>query len=317
MDRSRLALLALAVILLVAGAALSRCSETAEEAPEGGERALLKQPPKPKVVYPRDAFRRARKPSERKEQAAKLAKAAADPIQRAMATPGGGTVFVEVNAIRHSKLASALLRCREAEATESLRAMKEMLGIDPLEEVDRVAIHEDLIAVSGFFEELKMPDGVETAGEYGDGASMFKLPNPESADGAPMHLAKLGDGLLVLGETEADVRAAVDRAEGRGEPAQPMAPHLVRGSEIYGRFGPELLAELLGNAAGADPLVQTVQQVVTGMALMRQQAKNDGVDELAALLAEARVLPQKDGAFGVDVAVPGDLILDALDCPRD
>jgi hypothetical protein len=346
MDKRRLAMLAAAAALLVLAALFSRGADQPSEAARAAQQASEERP---KVRYPRDNRRFPPKrvvkaPADQPQPRT----AATDPIQNAMAMPNGGAVFVEVNAIRHSDIVQKLLRCREADASQNLDFMRDELGIDPLEDVDRVALHEDLIAVSGYFDELKLPDEVVRDGAYGDNAELFTLPNPDEP-GETMHLGKMGDGLLVMGENEDDVKAAVDRAEGRGEPAQPLPPHMVRGSEVYGRFGGDLVRELLGGAKNPNPMVQRAAEIITEgtvrvlvddhlslsldletsneqegedlakalagvIAATRAQAESAGEDDVAALLKQARVLPGKGGEFGVDFAVPGDLILEAMEC---
>lgn len=344
--RARLALLGVAIALLALGVIFSRW----QSEPTANAEVMT---PAARVEYPRDQRRLPPRPQEKvvevKTPEGRLVRTAAtDPIQNAMALPGGGTVFVEVNAIRHSDLVKKVLRCREEEAMRNLDLMRDELGVDLLEDVDRVAVHEDLIAVSGFFDELKLPDEVVEQGDYGDAGKLFTLPHPDDED-KQMHLARLGNGLLVLGDTEADVTAAIDRAEGRGEKVDPLPPEIVRGSEVYGRFAGDMLKQLLGDAPGANPMVKRASEIVTdgtvrllvddhvalsldlettseeegkdlsvalggALALMRQQAEAQGNTEAAALLKQARVLPGKDGSFGVDLAVPGDVILDLLDC---
>lgn len=353
MKRSRVVILVLAVALLVVSAVLTRLSDEAER-PEGEATAKAEAKERAAgVVFPRD--RRARPPTpppptttgapaapERKE-------AASDPIQRAMAFPGGGAVFVEVNAIRHSPLVERILACRKDEAMGGMRQMKEQLGVDPLEDVDRMALHEKVFAASGFFDELKLPPEAGEPEAYGDGAQLYRVTNPDDPEGPTTVLGQVGNGLLLLGEDEAEVKAAIDRAEGRGE-AGPGLPLEVTRNEVYGRFGPELLTELLGGAgAGADPLIARVSEIVTdgtvrilvddavsmsldletpdatagedlakaiggALAGARAQAESEGKADLAALLDRARVLRQEDGKFGIDVAVPGDVILDAMGC---
>jgi hypothetical protein len=350
MDKRRIGLLAAAVVLLALAAWFSRSADQQADA-EGGD-APAAEPP-PKVRYPRDSRRLQPPPRapDTKAPSKPVQEATTDPIQNAMALPGGGAVFVEVNAIRHSDLVQKLLRCREADASQALDFMRDELGIDPLEDVDRAALHQDLIAVSGFFEELRLPPEAQDQGRYGDGAELFELNNPDTPDQS-MHLAKLGDGLLVMGEDLDKVKAAVDRAEGRGPTIEPLPPHLVRGSEIYGRFGGDLVRDLLGPGQERNPIVARAAEIITEgtvrvlvddhlslsldlettsaeegedlakalaglMAATRQQAETAGEADVAALLKQARVLPGKAGEFGVDFAVPGDMLLDALGCGED
>lgn len=352
MKQNRVVILLVAVVLLVVGALLSRCSDEAER-PEG--EAMAKAEAKERaaeVVFPRDrrATRRAPPPPAKPgEPAPQRREAFGDPIQRAMAFPDGGAVFVEVNAIRHSPLVERILACRKDEATDGMRQMKETLGIDPLEDVDRMALHDKVFAVSGFFDELKLPSEAGEPEAYGDGAQLYRMPNPDDPEGGTTVFGRVGEGLLLLGEDEAEVKAAIDRAEGRGETGAGL-PLDVTQSEVYGRFGPELLTELLGNGSGgADPLVARVSEIVTdgtvrilvddavsmsldletndaeagedlskaiggALAGARAKAESEGNADLAALLDRARVLKQEDGRFGIDVAVPGDVILDAMGC---
>lgn len=350
MKRARLLILLVAVALLVGAALLSRCSDEGEGSEDKKAAAASAKERAAKVVFPRD-----RRPTDRRPPAAlppgtpppRHPEAAGDPIQRAMALPDGGAVFVEVNAIRHSELVERLLACRKDEATDGMRQMKEQLGIDPLEDVDRMALHKELFAVSGYFEDLKLPPASGEPEAYGDGAQLFRVPRPEDPERVTV-LGKVGDGLLVLGDDEAQVKAAIDRAEGRAASGPAPSFEASKGSEVYGHFGPALLAELLGGA-GADPLVARVSEIVTdgtvrmlvddavsmsldfatedpeagkdlakalggALAGVRAQAVREGREDLAALLERARVLPQEDGSFGIDLAVPGEAVLEAMGC---
>jgi hypothetical protein len=351
MKNKRTLLIALAALLFGVAAWMSRCADEAEApaAAAGADKADQE------VVYPRqtgDGRALPPRPSPVPE-GVKTRPAAKDPILDAMAGPGGGAVFVEVNAIRHSDLVETLLRCREADLARGLDVVKDDLGIDPLEDVDRVAVQDEVLGISGFFDELKVPDSFGEPEAYGDDTDIFRMPVPDGGlpDGAPTHFARVGDGLLLLGDDEASLHAAVDRAEGRA-PTEGRVPDHLTSSEIYGRFGSELLQGLLASGAARDPLVARVQEIVTAgnvrvlvddhvsmsldletrdtaegedlakalggaLSVARQRAKSDGQDELAELLSQARVLPEPDGRFGVDVAVPGDLLLRLAGCAED
>ncbi len=353
MKRNRIVLLIVAALLIAAGVLSSRCADEAK-APADKEARAEAQQRAERVVFPRDARARRRPPpaaapagrSERRREPS------ADPIQRAMAFPDGGAVFIEVNAIRHSELVERLLACRQGDAADAMRRFQDELGIDPLEDVDRMALHNDVFAASGFFEELKLPGEVAAPEAYGDETRIYRLPNVDDPSQPAAVVARVGDGLLLLGEDEAQVKAAVDRAEGRGGDDVKALPPDVTGTEIYGRFGPELLAELLGGPEGAppNPLVQRVTEIVTdgtvrvlvddavsmsldletrdeqagedlakavggALAGARQRAEIAGDEELAALLDKARVLKQENGRFGIDIAVPGETVLEAMGCP--
>lgn len=349
--KKRAPFLVLAGVLLALGVLFSRWTDVASAPESKGEVALAREKAKA-VVYPRDtnASRRAalRAKSEQPSRPPRR-EAVHDPIQRAMNVPGGGAVFVEVNAIRHSELVERLLRCRGEEAGGELERMRDELGIDPLEDLDRVAMHQDVLAASGFLGDLKLPPAAGEALPYGDGAQLYEWPTGDEEQGGTAYLGRVGEDLLILAKSADDVKAAVDRVEGRGPPPEPLPAHLT-GSEIYGRIGPELIQSLSG--PGSDPLFGKLEELVEGgtarvlvdehvsvsldfeakspedaddlakalggaLAAVRQQAKGKGDEELAALLEQARVLPQGGGRFGVDVAVPGDLILKGMGCGPD
>lgn len=351
MKRNRVLILLVSAVLLVGAAVLSRCADKSE-GPADPKAAAARERAE-KVVFPRERRAITRRPPAATEGRTppRHREASADPIQRAMSLPDGGSIFVEVNAIRHSELVERLLACRKDDASQGMRQMKEQLGIDPLEDVDRMALHKDLFAVSGYFDDLKLPPGAGEPEAYGDGAQLYRMPSPDDPEGVT-YLAKVGGGLLVLGENEDAVKAAIDRAEGRASASAPPPLELSKGSEVYGQFGPQLLGELLGGPLAGDPLLARVSEIVTdgtvrmlvddavsmsldfetsdgaagqdlakaiggAIAGLRTQAAREGRDDLAALLDRARVLPQEDGKFGIDLAVPGELVLQAMGCPVD
>lgn len=352
MKRNRTVLLVVAAALVAAGVLSSRCADEAKD-PAGQEAKAEAKARADKVVFPRDVRRRRPAPVATGEGSAPIKRsreAGADPIQRAMAFKDGGAVFVEVNAIRHSELVEKLLACRKDEASDAMQRFKEQVGVDPLEEVDRIALHDDVFAASGFFDELKLPPEAGEPEAYGDDSQLYRIPHPDDPSKTTV-VGKVQNGLLLLGEDEAQVKAAVDRAEGRGDDVTPLPPE-VTGTEIYGRFGPELLGQLLGggmSGGAGEPLMQRVTEIVTdgtvrvlvddavsmsldlktndaaggedlakalggALAGARQQAESEGNAELAALLDKARVLKQDNGSFGIDLAVPGDTLLEAMGC---
>jgi hypothetical protein len=338
-----------AVVLFVLAFALSRGS-TSLEVTDGGPKGDKK--PKKAVVYPRDQARakksdgalatdRAPPPPEKPKNL--------DAMQRALLGPGKkGAVFVEANAIRHSPLMEKILRCRDKDAADGLERMKNELGIDPMEDVDRIGFDGDVFVASGFFDNLKLPPEIGEGAAYGDGGRIW---HEKDKDGTEIFFGKLGNGMLLTGGDEAAVKGAIDRAEGRGDVAgaDALPPGFGEG-EIYGSIGPEFIKSVL--AGTDDPTAKQIAELVTSstvrmnvdedaalsvdlqavdekagedlanamkgaFALLRSRAEQEGDTELAQLLEQARVTPKEGGRFDLDVAVPGEALLKGMGCDAE
>lgn len=346
-QRAVVVMLAAGVGLLIVAAVLARC---------GDERlgGVVIPTVKP-VEFPRD--RAAREERLQRRVAAKPSTPATpstsparDRLTRALSSPGqGGAVVFEVNALRHSPLVDALLACRRQQHGDELDGLdffKSELGIDVTEDVDRVALDAEVFAVSGFFEKLVLPAELGDGEVYGDGGRIFKL---EGDKGAPVYMAKVGGDLLMTSSEPAELKAAIDRAEGRAE-APSTFPDGVVGGEVYGTVGPELLQGLVGLGGGGSADLSGLSQMLTTakvrmavddnaalsldigtkgpkegqelaralggvVAMARSQAVADGRGELAAMLEQAQVVPRDDGSIAFDVALPGNELLKAMGCP--
>jgi hypothetical protein len=344
--RDRRLLFALVAAAFLAAAFIaSRCSDAALDDRTADAKAL---DDRAKIVFPRDEARRKRPRATSPLDTTKPVDDAKPPpprdgLQRAIA--GEGALFAEVNAIRHSDLVEKMMRCRGEEAMGQFAVMKDELGIDPSQDLDRVGFDDKVFAASGFFENLKVPEQLGAGEPYGDKARVWKMP-PSEQGGEPGYAARVGNDLVVMGETEAEVRAAVDRVEGRAPPRAAIDESLAK-SEIYGPLSQELIQSFLKDAN--DPVAQRLMDSIAGgalrmnvdehvkisldlrpkdaatgedlskavggaFAMMRKQAEASGDPELAWLLEQARVLPQDDGKFGIDLAVPGSFILDKMGC---
>jgi hypothetical protein len=343
--RAPIVFVLIALVFLGIAYVLSRGSADAR-GPDAGPKVAEKE--RKQVVFPRN--RHARKESGALADAQvspEKKKEVLDQMQRALLPPGGkGAVFVEVNAIRHTPLMEKVLKCRESEMLDGLNAMKNELGIDPMEDLDRVGMMQDVVAASGFFQDFKVPKELGEGSKYGDTGTIWKTKND---DGEDMYFAKVADGMLMTSSNESSLHAAIDRAEGKGPVGEPLDPQLSK-AEMYGAVDGALAAQLLGSsgnpqavalagaiaqanmrmnmdenvAASFDISGKTPQQgedlrkaLTAALAVARAQAQAQGEDELASLLEQARVDPQSDGNFGLDVAVPGELVLKSMGCDQD
>ncbi len=305
--------------------------------------------PVKEIQFPRD---RRRRPLSVESSAPELKTPTVgrDKLARALASPGkDGALVVEVNAIRNSPLVDKLLACEQArkgDGANGLAMLKEKLGVDVTEDVDRVAFDKDVLAVSGFFADLKLPENMGAGESYGDGGRLFKVKDEAGVD---IVVGKVGDELLLTGFDEAQIKGAIDRAEGRGE-AGPSFPAGIAAGEVYGLVGPAFLKELLGslNDAGANRLAEVVTQSTVQIAvddaaalsmdiqvrspqegqdlskalgglvsMARAQAEEEGDGELAGLLEQANIVPHDDGSIALDLAVPGNELLKAFGCDAD
>ncbi len=271
----------------------------------------------------------------------------ADALERAVLQPGGGgAVFVELNAIRHSELAEKILRCRGAELGEGMRALTEQLGVDPERDIDRVAVSRDVFAVTGFFEDLRLPEQLGEGRALGESGRLYEIPIEGGDPDAAEYLAVVGDNLVLASSDEASLQGALDRLEGRAEVG---APPVFEGDsgEIYGSLGPAFIGALLEDSQ--DPVAQRMAELLSAgllrasideqvalsldlyaedaqtgedlaravggaIAAARLRASQQGDHELVRLLEQARVQPRDDGRFELDLALPGELILEAMGC---
>jgi hypothetical protein len=346
-NRGVMGLIGAAVALLVIAYFLSRTSAEVTPADAGPQALALAKAKEKKIVYPRDQYKgqgalATERVAPTPEKRAKL-----DAMQRALLTDNKkGAVFVEANAIRHAPLMEKILRCRSAESADGLTQMKEELGIDPLEDVDRVGFDGDVFVASGFFKDLKVPAELGAGTPYGEGGKLWSV---KGDDGEAMTFGQLGDGMLVSGPDEAAVKAAMDRA-GSTSDAPSELPEGFGQGEVYGTVGAAFLQSVLG--ASDDPVAKRVAELVSSSTVrmnvgedaalsldmkavdeksakelssavggafagLRMQAQQSGDAELAYLLEQARVEPQPDGRFNIDVAVPGEVLLKGMGCGPD
>lgn len=267
-----------------------------------------------------------------------------DPFLRAISDDGSefGPFIFETNAIVNAPLVDKIMRCKQKEMDEGMHEFQEKLGIDPSKDLDRVALTGNNMAISGQFANLKIPDEMGTGEKYGDGATIY---GDNAAGGL---FARVGDSLLLVGESKDELREAIDRVEGRAPLGKPIPSSMMQG-EMYGPLQKEFLlklieesnepalqnlASIIDNGAvrmninqaatlsldlnttdedGAEDLSNTLRGAVS---LWRQKARMDGESELAMLLEDARI--NTDGQkIGFDLAVPPEFILNALDCDEN
>lgn len=295
------------------------------------------------VVFPRDrpALRPAPKPAlaEAPSDAEPGPSRPLDRFERAAALPGRPVVIAELNAIRHSELAEAILRCQRDDVERAFQRIREETGLDPLNDLDRMMFADGSMVMSGYFDELRIPEGRQRR-PYGDDAQMF----PPADDGTV--IVRHGKDLLMVFDDLTAAEAAVDRIEGRA-PSELPAPLLEGGADIYGPISQELLrpllqsgplAPLLGrieeasvrvsvddhvamsvdfDSGGAGSPAELQDLVRAGLSALRVEAAREGRQDVVELLRATRIGLDEDGQLAVDLAVPGDVVLQWMDCPAE
>ena len=266
---------------------------------------------------------------------------AQDPVLAALPSEvKKGVVVVEANAIRHSPVGELLLDCLASrDGGRGLAKMREDLGFDPLEAVDRIAIADDALVVSGHFGDGKWKDLLGTEGRvFGKLGTIFDAPRSGGAneDGPPTKLAVWRDEIVVVADSDAQAELVLDRLEGRGLHGAPVLDESMTYGEIYGVLTGETLAGMFESTqpqlaqrmrevaerielhvdtrrdvgvvadvrgASATDVKDLGKTVGAALSLGRLKAQADGNTELAELMDLARVVPG-DGDFRMEMGLP-------------
>lgn len=270
-----------------------------------------------------------------------------DPVLAAIASGAKSAVVIEANALRHSPIGELLLECMLARNRKNpIEELRNRAGIDPLQDLDRVAMTEHGVVFSGNFQNARVQqlfgDQAQSS-SYGDQATFYQRPPRANGGANPGVFVSWGGQMLMFAEDEAQARAAVDRLEGRAE-STPILTEEQSYGEIYGVFSADDLARILppeqaelaqrfreaadrvelhvdashdvgivANVQGADPAsVDDLGRSVGGLlSAARLRAMAEGEDELVEFLDLARVRP-RDGRFGLEVGLPLELLKQRL-----
>ncbi|WP_437954926.1 hypothetical protein WME76_25610 [Sorangium sp. So ce119] len=264
-----------------------------------------------------------------------------DPVLTALPTDKATSALVfEASAIKESPAGKLWLDCMLAErGMDSFDELKDELGIDVLEDIDRIAATSGgLVVVSGQLGSARLSSLRGSRRAHGARGALF-----EEEGRAPV-VGLWGDGLLLLGRDAEAVEAAIDRLEDKVPPAPPVIPEWASYGDAYGVLSADDLAALLEESQPeiAERLRGAVSQVelhidasedvaivadVTGpmkadiddlgktlgttLSLARLKAQADGEEGLTELLDLARVSP-REGRFLLDLALPLPMIQKAM-----
>jgi hypothetical protein len=278
---------------------------------------------------------------------------ATDPLLAALPRGKGKTaVVLEANALRHSPIGELLLECLYRDGGKELRQLEERTGIDPLTDLDRLAITDEGLVLSGNFGQAKTDEllGQHGRSSYGDSARIYEPPAERVlADGGMRRgggptLATWGNQMIVVGRDRNGVRDVIDRVEGRGPQEPPVLDEKATYGEVYGVIATRTLADILPpdqreiaeqlvRAAGAVELHVDARGDVAVVADVKgedAQAVSDLGKSLGGALALARMRAQGQGeedlaklldfarvrpdgdAFRMEVALPLDVLKERL-----
>lgn len=267
----------------------------------------------------------------------------ADPVLSAMpAEVKQVAVVVEANALRNSDLGEAMIACLTAGSPERLGRMRDA-GFDPLTQLDRISMFDETLMVTGDFSGLKWPDDAP-AEKYGDA----QLHRRTRRDGSEETSAVWRGQAVMMGTAE-DVKAAIDRLEGRaGVNEQPVLRDSNAYGEMYGVLKPDgfarmfestdpKLAEFIRTAAqsvelhvdamhdvgmvanvkGSDPAKTDELRRMMGGAIAAARARMtaEGKTEAADVLDLSRIMaPKGDSSqFTMELGLPYDMLKGQLE----
>lgn len=272
-----------------------------------------------------------------------------DPMLVALpADPKRSAMVFEVEALKETPITKIWLDCllaRDDRDRMSLDRVKERFGIDPLEDVDRVAVSsERLFMMQGSFEGARFDEATWKKRTYGEKGVIYE--NQENG----RVVAMWGDMFLGSGvpDSAEPVEDAIDRLEST-DPSQRsiLQDHQAYG-DVYGVLSPDDLSKMLPEDQAA--LAERIREVVTrvdihvdasddvamvadvqgpgdkemedlsksfgaALAVGRIKAQSDGEEKLAQLLDFARVKPG-GGQFSVDVALPIEVLKELGPCRK-
>lgn len=187
-----------------------------------------------------------------------------DPLLRAFSpAPDQPHLVLEANALRYSALGELLIDCLLEEGAEWLEQAEEEMGIDFIEDLDRIGISGENIFLTGDFSrarfnQLEELDGLERRA-YGDHGTIYSSPEQRFS------MATWRGELIVLGSNERrEKEEAIDRLEGRS-PAPPPFDESLSYGELYGVISAKQLRRLAGESNG--PIFDRLAEIADGIEL--------------------------------------------------
>jgi hypothetical protein len=256
--------------------------------------------------------------------------------------PSRPLLVLEANALRHSRLGELFVECVFGlPGRDPFDQVRRELGLDPLKDVDRVAISDEGMVISGFFERAHFQQLARDSdlSRYGDAGRVYRprgsAGEPAAPGPGPEGFATWGANMILLGSGPF-VEQSIDRLEGRAPEAPPVIPENLTYGEAYGVLTGQAIGALfrgdqseLGrrlaevaprielhvdamrdvaiSASFSGPDGHAVDDLGSALggalAVARLQARAGGDERLAQLLEHARVVRGAEG-FLLELAIP-------------
>jgi hypothetical protein len=246
--------------------------------------------------------------------------ARSDPLLAALPVPkGGSAVVMEVNALRHSPAGELMVECfSQRTRGRGVESMQRRLGINPLQDVDRVAMWDSGAIMTGNLGKFPW-DKVATSHSvkgYGEHGKLYRPGQDGLVDledgGTQLQGSTLGrwkEEIVFITDTEEEAKTILDRLEGRARAEQSVISEDMAYGELYGTLGAKEVAELLPEdrpelkelfLKGADSVALHLD--ATGDVGLLAEVQGAGSEELqdvakslGAALAVARFKAKADG----------------------
>jgi hypothetical protein len=261
-----------------------------------------------------------------------------------------GAVVAEFNAILNSELGGLMTRCLFAgSGGEAFLSGLKDAGMDPTTSIDRVAMIDDAVVMSGNFQNAALERLIPTELKRQDYGKKGQLLEAALPDGGATTFASWGGQLLIAGGDQASQKALLDRLDGSGPKGPSAIDDSMAYGEVYGLLKPTAFARAF---AGSDPqlgelITQSVKSVQlhvdvtrdvglvadvepsdatstdalrralgSALSVARVKAQAEGKPDQAEVLDLARVLsPDKAGAFRLEAGLPYEFLRKAFeDC---
>ncbi len=275
-----------------------------------------------------------------------------DPLMAALPSEvKRGAVVVEANAIRNSELGDLLVDCLFAGEENRLPELRDA-GLDPLTQVDRLAVADDTLIITGDFSKTRLDEFAGPFAARTDYGPKAELLEPLPKDGrTPPWIGVWDRQMLVFARDAEGLKVVLDRLDGSGPSRPAVLSEDQAWGEIYGVIEGKMLANVLkkderlrdviratasrvelhadvshdvglsAEVVGEDPAKteQLRRALGSALSLARLELQAKGKTDQAQVLEAARVRSAEGGArFKVEAGLPYEFLERVLkQCSED
>ncbi len=157
-----------------------------------------------------------------------------------------GAVVAEFNAIINSEIGGLMTECLFGDADGLLGELRDA-GLDPTAAIDRVAMIDDALVMTGNFKNAqwkRFVPGNAVARGYGQNGELIEVP---LRDGGLGSFATWGGQMFIAGGDEASQKVILDRLDGTGPRGTPVVDDSMAYGEVYGVLTAQALSTLVGD----------------------------------------------------------------------